>query len=114
MNEEVQALFFSAFLRIKDHEKGGKKAWQSRKHQSRKGKSQRTGDGGEYSALFPVARRCGAASSLFSTEYTEGDSEVIGSGLAVRDVNFEVIGSGLPARDVNFEVRGLSPIFTSK
>ena len=48
----MQALFFSAFLRIKDHENGGKEAWQSRKHQSRKGKGQRTGDGGKDSALF--------------------------------------------------------------
>ena len=114
MNKEVQALFFSAFLCIKNHEKSGKKAWKSRKHQRRKGKGQRTGDGGEYSALFPVARRCGVASSLFSTEYTERDFAVIGLGLPARDVNFAVIGSGLPARDVNFEVRGLSPIFTSK
>ena len=110
----MQALFFSAFLRIKDHENGGKEAWQSRKHQSRKGKSQRTGDGGKDTALFPVARRCGVASSLFSTEYTERDFAVIGLGLPAREVNFAVIGSGLPARDVNFEVRGLSPIFTSK
>ena len=110
----MQALFFSAFLRIKDHENGGKEAWQSRKHQSRKGKGQRTGDGGKDTALFPVARRCGVASSLFSAECTEGDSAVPVSVSTACDVDSKMTGSGLTARDVNFEVRGLSPIFTSK